>query len=703
MSIDQLIKVLDGAGLEFNAEDILDAIWLAGLDRVLALQSFGPAIATPGPGPTQPRPPPVEPPPGQVADDAGGKKTNDPVAAPPERQAAPVYAHGSPSGADRTVKASPVSVPAGRALFNRLALMRSLRPLRQRWPSSQDSDLDEEQTVAATAELRGARFQSIYPVFQPRRERWFDVELVCEDDPAIELWDEALRDFAQMLRDTGAFRQVRSWRLRLAAGAAAPSSSAILETPAGGRIPTRGLAGRGTRRLIFFASHGSSRHWGNGQYARVLEPWINDCSVVLLHLMPRERWQHTPLGDPHGVCAAEQPGASGALLKLEPFWWMISFDPANTTLLPLPVTPLMPAAMSEWAHMQMARGRHSPVFLIDPRAPALSEVPSDPASTRDAERTVAHLRATSPEAFQLAVYLCSRPFTIPVARLIQHATSGAAADQSHLAELFLSGLIVAKASSGDSLDNNARYFDVWPQARAVLLRSLRESDAQRLGEELQRRVSQYIEQISGSPFSFAGLVPDENGKYALPNWAQPFAEVAGALLGLAPDGESSLDLFRRFQTAYPPEIVGAGARLAADGKPPRRDSVGAEVWDALVHSRIVRQTADGEWTFVPGVADKLERLGKDMPLLGAGILWLDDDHSDDVLVERLMRAGASVRLATTLKQAMSGLSSNRYRILIADAAFSDMALGYEIVGIRSLARTQPHPSRTCNDHLCGSV
>src|SRR5262249_2292833 len=108
-------------------------------------------------------------------------------------------------------------------------------------------------------------------------------------------------------------------------------------------------------------------------------------------------------------------------------------------------------------------------------------------------------------------------------------------------------------------------------------------------------------------------VPDEHGKYDLPVWAQPFAEMVVALSGLPQIGENALELFQRFKTTYPLEIVGASARLAAEAKPLRADSVDAYVWDALVRTHLIWQTADGEWMFLPGIAEQLKRFNDDLP------------------------------------------------------------------------------------------
>jgi hypothetical protein len=98
--------------------------------------------------------------------------------------------------------------------------------------------LDEESTVEVTAELPIDSGQ-VFPVFRPSMVPWFDVDLVYEDDPAIELWSELLREFGQMLQDTGAFRIVRRWRLRLPPSEAVSRAGSftardpVLEAPPG--------------------------------------------------------------------------------------------------------------------------------------------------------------------------------------------------------------------------------------------------------------------------------------------------------------------------------------------------------------------------------------------------------------------------------------------------------------------------------------
>ena len=156
-------------------------LWLATRGRRLSLQAPSAADAT------QQRL--VEP--GPIAQSSGGDRREGKDGAKKEDGGrkesdaeAPVYASGDAGGSAGKIAASPVAIPAGMALPGRLNLARALRPFRQRRPSVNELELDEVRTVETTAELNGY----VLPVFRPLRERWFDVDVVSEDDLAIALW-----------------------------------------------------------------------------------------------------------------------------------------------------------------------------------------------------------------------------------------------------------------------------------------------------------------------------------------------------------------------------------------------------------------------------------------------------------------------------------------------------------------------------------
>lgn len=650
MSLEVFVGALQRAGCETRVEDLLDTLWLATRGRRLSLYAASPAkqpFAVSG-GDREGK----ATDPGQAASDSASEHTNA-RQQPGERKSepTPVYPAGRSAPEPKTVKASAVALPAGYPLPGRLQLARALRPFSQRWPSRNAKEIDEQRTVEASAENDGV----LSPVFRPQRERWFDAHVVLEHDPAITLWVDMLRGFCRMLEDTGAFRSVQSWRLHIPARRnRMPREKrfrAFLQAPTGFRAPSQLLAGHGARRLIFYVTHGGSSGWLDGSYARAIAPWLLTASVVILHLRDQSCWQQGTLGEAHGLCHVREPGAATANLDIEVPWWSLPADP--TGLLPVPAASLTPAGVSEWALMQMGRGRSSALFLLDPN-PIRDEAPETPAAPVDFELAVELLKQDSPAAFRLAVYLSASAFTISVARVVQEAQFGTAADQSQLAEVLLSGLVFARSPEGTDADWRETYFDFYAEARSLLLRSLRESDAQTIGEALQERVSRYLERITGRAISFRALVPDPNGKYELPEWAQPFARFGLAVLRPAADAKTPVQRLEEFLvTAAGAQLSRIAPYLAAlpPGSPLQPGSLEPSLWQSLRDAGLIMQDGRGQWHFLPGIEPLLARQldarvpdrptpfhdrfrdssgdGPEMIWLPGGSFMMGDDKSDE--------------------------------------------------------------------------
>lgn len=278
MSLSQLIEVLDRAGVDLDANAILDAIWLARQEP-----SFDIVHEEGAQNPVQS---PVEPDKRMTLPLKRGsqEKTSEPVV---EREQGfamdgaptlPIFA-GVTQGAGR--RASAFSTIAASPLFDTLSFQRALRPFRDRVAGRDAEIVDEEATAERSAEVSAGRALRVVPVVVPARERWFQVDLVTEEDPAAEVWREVLAAFAQAMRNSGAFRDVREWKLDLGPAGNGP---ATLHAPGGAVLPAAALAGE--RRLILFASHGCSTHWSSGAYAALLYKWARDCAVALIQLLP---------------------------------------------------------------------------------------------------------------------------------------------------------------------------------------------------------------------------------------------------------------------------------------------------------------------------------------------------------------------------------------------------------------------------------
>ncbi|CAJ3342048.1 Uncharacterised protein [Burkholderia pseudomallei] len=619
MSLQGFLARLEASSIEADVGQLLDAFWLATQGVRLSLHESVPARADePAAVHTERREPPQRRQAQRRRPDEDEPLPNA-VGDSPQRLVFPHITSDEPTALDRP--ASPVMLPAPRTLANRLAIMRALRPLTRRWPSRQYLDIDEEGTVDVCARLWAHDPGLVMPVFKPRRERWFDVELVLEDDGAAPLWEDMLREFAALLRATGAFGRVREWTLRVVGDGAA--RMATLENRQGVRAPVAALQGKAARRLVIFASNGASRHWTDGAYTEVLVPWLFDSCTLLLQLSPQDRWARSGLGEPHGVVSTTAAGALAPALDMHLHWWRIGDEEDEdgtraSDAIALPVAPLSAAGLAQWAEMQMARGRRNPAYLLrsPKKAPtALEEGGRAERCEHPTEAAVAQavslLKYESPNAFRLAVFLCASPFTLAVARLVQAVKFDGSTDPGLLDELLRSGIVVASRSaieSGARDGSHPRWYAVRPQARELLLRSLRERDAQEIARELQRHVSRHIERLSGSGVRSPQLIADELGRYHLPAWAQPFADVATSLLGLPSSLREAQRQVREFLRLVQGRAALPAQDVAAAGLQPSPEAMPAPVWQALRAARLVYEREDGSWVFAPYARDVLASL-----------------------------------------------------------------------------------------------
>ena len=684
MTTAALIEALDAAGLDVHGEAVLDALWLSSLGRTLSLGDPPaprlPKVVDHYNKPNEPDLVAIDPLP-PISEDPqkdgfADKKMPDAV------DAADLFDQGEIGPEDRTLPAASVLLPSARALSERLPLLRALRPFRQLVPSACAVELDEERTAELTAEIHAGDADAIFAVLRPRYERRYEAHVVVEDEPAMALWEAPAREFAQLLRDAGAFRLVRSWRLRLDDELPGNLAKAQLETPAGGLF-SPGMLGHAGQ-LMFFLSPGRSLRWVDGTFARLFESW-SSASVALLHLRSRDRWADTLLGEPQGLAHTLQPGSANRALEVEPFWWRSAPDPSEPRVVKLPAIPLEAEALGQWARMQMGLGRQAETFLLDAADTLEPEEEAQLAPEAiDIGRALAELRETSDQAYDLAILLSNAPFTLPVARLVQEVAHGGSTDFSVLADLMLSGIVVARNSQMVK-SREQTYFEVRDTARLLLLRSLRGADADNLVSSLEGRISRHLQEIDGRAESFSALMAHPDGIRRLPDWARPFAHFLSALkhrrVGAAPSRtwQSDMEDLRD-------STIGRLARLAAADVALSRQVVDPALWPAVDNPRFIMQSTGGELRFVPAVAGYLRERLAAAQFLGLDILWVDDNPDNNAsFIPLLAEGGATtVELALSTEEGLADPEITKYDIILSDMSRNgDDRAGYTLLqGLR---------------------
>src|SRR4029077_18018406 len=180
----------------------------------------------------------------------------------------------------------------------------------------QIQELNEEATVDATAEAGGM----LMPVLQARLERWYELVLVVDSVPSMDVWFDTILEFEEVAKTAGVFRDIRQYRLlwkQDCTGAPDGTSiegGAVLLNSDGVALRAVTLAQTNVRRLIFIATNGSGTHWTDGRMAALLAVWSKQCSVAMVQTLPERFWHQIRTGEPELLMRTLSPGAPAALL-----------------------------------------------------------------------------------------------------------------------------------------------------------------------------------------------------------------------------------------------------------------------------------------------------------------------------------------------------------------------------------------------------
>jgi hypothetical protein len=513
-TLNDLIANFRDNGVEWEPEQLLDALWLAA--RGFA---GGPAMTPP--------PEPVDVPESAAPETAGTPAsgststptptTEETTAGPSDAIAAGVY--GLRGSGETRMRGHPLGFAASPLIARGIEFDRAFRPLRQRRPLAHSLEVDEEATVTAWA---AADF--LHPVMRPRRGRWLDIALVIEQSPTMRLWHDVALEFRRMVSRSCSPRTLRTYYVRWTPRAL------IMSTSGGSAVslhsPVRGAA----ETVVFVVSDAMSYGWLTADVPEWIVGWSAKATTALVQVLPDHMWKRTALRRVRWTQVA--PGPQACRSERNRSEWPR-----------IPVVTIEPGAVGQFARFMALhdpRGvlgysgsRHD--FRVVDRETVESSARVDTTTLSD-ERIAAIFdqfqQHASPEARRLALHLASAPLLLPVMRLVQRVLVPDASP-SQLAEIVLSGLLYRSTTPPRSRpDESSISYEFLPGIRERLL------DLGGL-ECLHRTVellSRYFQDRLGSANVFASLLADPAGaarEFSVATVgaeAQPFAHLTETLL-----------------------------------------------------------------------------------------------------------------------------------------------------------------------------
>ncbi|MEV5977222.1 SAV_2336 N-terminal domain-related protein [Streptomyces sp. NPDC052114] len=474
-TLTELIRRLRGLGLDPDAESLADALWLArwaapGPGRALPEPSeqpvpFGEPGAGPAPAPEEPDPEslliPLRPPSGR-----------------PHEPRTPLRAGGDPP---RPVPFTAAEVPS--ALPGLLSAQRALRPLQRHRGASRPSwrVLDEE----ATAEAQ-ARTGLLTPVFRSSRQRRAAaMQVILDSSSSMVVWSRMAEELRQACASTGAFQDVRLYRLHLG------PDGGLLVGAGQGRNQVLGSADQlrdpTGNTFTLLISDCAGPVWRAGRAQRFLHRLAAlGAPVAVLQPLPQRLWSRTALRPCPGTLRLASTVGLGLHFTPE--------GPSRTAGggLPVPVLPPTVEALGVWARLLTGKAPtrvRAAAAWVRPDHPPVPGAGQDRPSLSAPDRVARFRAGASPGAQHLATCLAAVPLVLPVMLLAQRVMLPDTGPEA-MAEVLLSGLL--SHSNPDGTDG-AQWYEFAPGVQEVLLRRLRRDEA----AALLKACSSYVERAMG--------------------------------------------------------------------------------------------------------------------------------------------------------------------------------------------------------------
>ncbi|WP_435246788.1 SAV_2336 N-terminal domain-related protein [Streptomyces sp. NRRL F-5630] len=491
--LSSLVLTLRTAGLDPDAEQLGDALWLAG--RIGGAPAEGgtgergapvsdvPPVPPPPVGPVPPAPP--EPPRKRPAQ--GVTRTGGTVGLHTGRT-------GSADGPGLRV-----GVPAAPAFGSTLDLQRALRPL-QRFRTAgtrRRKVLDE----TATAELSARAGGLVLPVYRSVERHEATLHLVLDASPSMRVWERMFEELRQVFSQLGAFAGIRCHYLHEGADAAAPLALAAAPGEGPRYAPER-LADPTGRSLTLVVSDCAGELWRTGQGHRMLHRLARSGPVSVLQPLPQRLWNRTRLPVVFGRLTRT---GTGRLQVAE------RTTRPSSDALPVPVVPPVPAALASWARLMTGRGGAAvtgAIGWVRADQPA-GAVPGHSAEVPALQRVSRFRAAASPLAGRLATHLAAAPLSLPVMQLVQR-TMLPGSGPAELAEVLLGGLL--KQSDEDPA--TGPWYTFAPGVREALLGPLGRDEAALILKHCSEYVTQHFGK--GGPNFPALALAQLDGGPALP-------------------------------------------------------------------------------------------------------------------------------------------------------------------------------------------
>ncbi|MEV6235140.1 FxSxx-COOH system tetratricopeptide repeat protein [Lentzea sp. NPDC051838] len=546
--------------------------------------------------------------------------------------------------------------PTVPALSEPRRIASALRPFMRPEASPWRTELDEDATA-----VRAAQEGLWLPEWRPAAWRKFDVVLVADAAPSMEIWQQTIQDFLTLLQRQGAFRDVRFLRLDFSKSSLAD----LVLRPEGGQ-------GRGQhwsdlvdptgRRVVLVMTDAIGHAWHEGAANELLFRWGRVMPTAVVHVLEQRLWRWGGLATRRVRLSAPSPGSANKELRVRVVEPDLALDVGDPSAIPVPVLALSPEWFTGWSRLMTAPGSEwveTTAAMVRPLDGPVVSAPEEPVEQLSAHARLMRFRTqASVPAFHLAGLLAATPLSLPLIKLVQRIMLPGTG-LSALAEVVLGGLLKHVPPNGSAPDPTRVAYEFHDGVREELLAGARRADTIRVA----RMVGRYADRVNGTLRNFAAALdaPDETADPAPNAENLPYIRVQEAVFRTL-SGPYSRRAKRLGKTRLLLECEGSGSIQQEEQE---KSSVQVTEPPNVAESTGNTFSDEGEQVTAPGFPLSVEqrREGMSKPQLWGAVPLRNPDFVGrkqllESLRQRLLEPGATAVLPEAL-HGMGGVGKSQ--------------------------------------------
>ena len=384
-------------------------------------------------------------------------------------------------------KAKAIQSPKKLALSNYREWEKAFKFINLKQPSRNKYELDEDKTVENIASL------GIFDlVFKKVQEKSFFLTIVIDRAETMELWDELIKNFEQMLFTMGVFAKISIYYWDTKDNK--PKLYADRELKK--EISEKVVVLDGKRNLVWILSDCIAPSWRSSEAFQSIKRWSQKSFTSILQMFPKEMWMGTVLfKGKHIRLSTTSFNPSNKKLKAQ-------FSKKEKNTLKIPIISFDPYALQSWAKV-VVNARNNSISGIELEEVEFPLIVSNSKKEITTEMRMKRFYSqASPIAQKLAFYMSVLPVDFQVTRILQEELLPQS-NQAHVAEVFLGGLI-KRTKKTDSV-----HYDFYPKIREELNANISADKS----FEIMSNMSDFVSNQLGIGFDFKALITDPNGAF----------------------------------------------------------------------------------------------------------------------------------------------------------------------------------------------